>query len=120
MTGVWIGAGVLALALALVGAWLILNRDPRGAGDERVEILALDDATSIDHASGAVRSVQTADVLIDRAALADIWTPMHLERLARTYWRFLTRVTLGLIRVRYTEAERTVVLVASPLRLLTF
>ena len=31
--------------------------------------------------------------------------PTHLERLARTYWRFLTRVTLGLIRVRYTETR---------------
>ena len=32
-------------------------------------------------------------------ALDEIWTPMHLERLARTYWRFLTRCTLGLVRV---------------------
>ena len=24
-----------------------------------------------------------------------IWSPMHLERLARTYWRYLSRVTLG-------------------------
>ncbi len=46
--------------------------------------------------------------------------PAHLERLARTYWRFLTRVTLGLIRVRYSERERSVVLLASPLKLLTF
>ncbi len=45
---------------------------------------------------------------------------MHLERLARTYWRFLARVTLGLIHVRYTEQERSVVLLAAPLRLLTF
>ena len=45
---------------------------------------------------------------------------MHLERLARTYWRFLTRVTLGLIRVRYTERERFVVLLLPPLKLLTF
>ena len=26
------------------------------------------------------------------AALDEIWSPMHLERLARTYWRFLSRV----------------------------
>jgi hypothetical protein len=45
---------------------------------------------------------------------------MHLERLARTYWRFVTRVTLGLVRVRYTADERSLVLVAPPLRLLTF
>ena len=45
---------------------------------------------------------------------------MYLERLARTYWRFLTRVTLGLIRVRYTARERSVVLLFRPLKLLTF
>ena len=58
--------------------------------------------------------------LIEQAALAEIWTPAHLERLARTYWRFLTRITLGLIRVHYSEHERSVVLLARPLRLLTF
>jgi hypothetical protein len=45
---------------------------------------------------------------------------MHLERLARTYWRFLTRVTVGLIRVLYTPGERYVVLLGRPLKLLTF
>ena len=37
--------------------------------------------------------------------LEEIWTPMYLERLARTYWRYLSRVTLGLIRVDYTDAS---------------
>jgi len=85
-----------------------------------VVIEDLEDATSLDPVSGAVRSVQKADLVIEETVLAEIWTPAHLERLARTYWRFLTRVTLGLIRVRYTEGERSVVLVAPPLRLLTF
>ena len=67
-----------------------------------------------------MRSVQTADLQLEEAALEEIWSPAYLERLARTYWRFLTRVTLGLIRVRYTPAERSVVLLATPLRLLTF
>ncbi|HEX4465941.1 MAG TPA: hypothetical protein VH025_02020 [Solirubrobacteraceae bacterium] len=121
MTAVWIGSALLALALALTALWLLLNRDPRRAGDDdRVEILELDDETSIDHASGAVRSVQKADVLIDRDALADLWTPRNLERLARTYWRFLTHVTLGLIQVRYTEGDRSVVFIGRPLKLLTF
>ncbi len=78
------------------------------------------DSTSLDGDTGAVRSVQTAEVLVEEAALRDIWSPPYLERLARTYWRFLTRVTLGLIRVHYTEGERSVVLLFSPLRLLTF
>ena len=60
----------------------------------RPSISALHDDTSVDR-SGAVRSVQSADVEMPVAALAAIWSPMHLERLARTYWRFLSRCTLG-------------------------
>ena len=45
---------------------------------------------------------------------------MHLERLARTYWRFLSRCTLGIIRVRYDDDGRSVVLLARPLELLRF
>jgi len=45
---------------------------------------------------------------------------MHLERLARTYWKYLSRVSLGLIRVRYTPLERTVVLIGRPFVLLRF
>ena len=69
---------------------------------------------------GAVRSIQAADISMPEATLAEIWTPMHLERLARTYWRYLSRVTLGLIRVVYTPTERMVVLIARPLVLLRF
>ncbi|MHB1537379.1 MAG: hypothetical protein ACYCUM_01030 [Solirubrobacteraceae bacterium] len=80
----------------------------------------LEDSTTEDVASGAVRSVQAADVCLPESALRELWSPVNLERLARTYWRFLTRVTLGLVRVRYTEGERFVVLLASPFKLLTF
>jgi hypothetical protein len=83
-------------------------------------ITNLRDSTSVDRATGAVRSLQTADLLLSEQRLAAIWSPVYLERLARTYWRFLTRVTLGLVRVRYTERERFVVLLFSPLKLLTF
>jgi hypothetical protein len=72
------------------------------------EITAPTDDTTMDPETGAVRSVQSADLLLSEAELDGIWTPMHLERLARTYWRFLSRVTLGLIRVRYSEGERQV------------
>src|SRR5690242_21763830 len=74
----------------------------------------------MDEHTGAVRSVQRAELQIETRALDEIWTPMHLERLARTYWRYLSRVTLGLIRVHYTERERSVVLIARPLTLLRF
>ena len=66
--------------------------------------------TSLDDETGAVRSVQSADVYLPAQALEQIWTPAYLERLARTYWRFLSRVTLGLIQVDYSERERSIVL----------
>jgi len=94
--------------------------NPTGARRERAVIADLEDATSLDWDTGAVLSVQKADLVIEESALREIWTPAHLERLARTYWRFLTRVTLGLIRVRYSEQERSVVLLARPLKLLSF
>lgn len=70
--------------------------------------------------SGAVRSVQAADLTVPTQALDRIWTPMHLERLARTYWRFITRATLGVIRVLYTPTGREVVALARPFSLLSF
>lgn len=69
---------------------------------------------------GAVRSIQAADITLPAQELEAIWTPMHLERLARTYWKYLSRVSLGLIRVAYTPSERAVVLVFRPLVLLRF
>ncbi len=83
-------------------------------------IANLRDHTTVDERTGAMRSVQSADMLLSERALSALWTPENLERLARTYWRFLTRVTLGLVRVRYTAAERFVVLLFRPLTLLVF
>ena len=76
--------------------------------------------TSRDDDTGAVRSVQSAEVLLPSEALEQIWSPEYLERLARTYWRFLSRVTLGLIHVAYSEHGRAIVLIAPALKLLTF
>lgn len=83
-------------------------------------IANLRDLTTVDEHTGAMRSVQTADVWLSERVLSELWSPENLERLARTYWRFLTRVTLGLVRVRYTERERLVVLLFRPLTLLAF
>ena len=71
-------------------------------------------------ADGAVRSVQAANITMPAADLDAIWTPTNLERLARTYWKYLSRVSLGLIRVRYTDEERAVVLIGRPFVLLRF
>jgi hypothetical protein len=122
MTGTSIA---LAVAAALIVLILVLALAQRLRGPHRQPlaraVIAEElDSTSLDDSTGAVRSVQGADLYLPAEALGDIWTPMHLERLARTYWRFLSRVTLGLIRVRYTERERFVVLLVPQLKLLTF
>ena len=119
MTGVWIAVGAAAALAALAAAaWLLVRKAPQRVLPATISHLV--DETSVDPRTGSVRSVQRAEVLIEREALQEIWTPMHLERLARTYWRFLTRVTLGLIRVKYSERGRDIVLLTEPLRLLTF
>lgn len=69
---------------------------------------------------GTVRSVQCAELSVTAPDLERLWNATNLENLARTYWRFLSRVTLGLIRVVYGENERRVVLLARPLTLLRF
>src|ERR1700722_2161370 len=69
---------------------------------------------------GGVRSAQLARLTMDADDLERLWITSNLENLARTYWRFLTRATLGLIRVVYDQDARSVVLLARPLRLLRF
>lgn len=122
MTGIWIAVAAATILIALaLGAAIGRRRSNRRPGSTAEAVIAqAHSSTSLDDSTGAVRSVQTAEVLLDRVALERIWSAEYLERLARTYWRFLSRVTLGLIRVRYGENERAIVLLFAPLRLLTF
>jgi hypothetical protein len=69
---------------------------------------------------GAVRSVQLAELTLAEEDWRRMWNATNLENLARTYWRFLSRVTLGLIRVVYGENERSVVFLGRPFTLLRF
>jgi len=69
---------------------------------------------------GAMRSVQSADIDLPLDVLGELWVPATLERLARTYWAFLSRCTLGLIRVQYRHDGRDIVLISRPLVLLSF
>jgi hypothetical protein len=70
---------------------------------------------------GAVRSAQSADIELPETEMVELWTAHNLERLARTYWRFLTRISLGVIRVHYREDGRDICLFGWPLlSLLTF
>src|SRR2546423_3299383 len=100
------------------------GRDPRGLlarrreGRARVRIVEPPHAES--GLDGSVTSMQVADVTLPASELERIWTPEYLERLARTYWLFLTRVSLGLLRVLYTPTSREVVLLRRSFRLITF
>src|SRR3954471_1986237 len=94
-------------------------RTPLRPGRAIARISGLRDETRIDD-NGAVRSIQGADVILPAAELEKLWSPASLERLARTYWRFLSRATLGFIRVKYTDRERFVCLLFRPFVLLSF
>jgi hypothetical protein len=107
------------LALLALAAAVVAARRHQRAERAPGRIASLDDDTTMG-AAGAVRSVQVGELSMTADALEELWSPMQLERLARTYWRFLARVTLGLIQVDYGESQRTVVLVRQPLRLLRF
>jgi len=111
-------AVVLAAAggLAVVLLARLRRRSRHGA---KVVLVDPDEHTTID-ARGAVRSIQAAEFTLPASTLERVWTPMHLERLARTYWRYLTRWTLGLIRVKYDEDERALVVLTRPFVLLRF
>jgi hypothetical protein len=102
----------------------VRRRDPRRQLERRREALARVKIVEVPQSKrapdGSVSSRQTADVTLPRRELDRLWTPEYLERLARTYWRFLTRASLGLLRVLYTEDSREVVLLTRPLVLLRF
>lgn len=70
--------------------------------------------------TGALASVQEADVTMPAELVAELWKAEYLERLARAYWAWLTRVTLGLIRVVYARDSRQIVLLSRRLPMLTF
>jgi hypothetical protein len=69
---------------------------------------------------GSVSTRQEAEITVPAKALDALWKPEHLEDLARTYWAYLTKVSLGLIRVRYGENCREIVLLGRPLVLIRF
>ena len=100
------------------------RRDPRQLigrhRQARARVAIVREEQSPESADGSVTTKQVADVTLPRAELERIWSPAYLERLARTYWRFLTRVSLGLLRVLYSDDAREVVVLARPFVLLRF
>lgn len=69
---------------------------------------------------GAVTSKQEAEITLPRGELDRVWNPEYLERLARTYWRWLSKISLGLLRVVYTPTTRRIVFLTPPFTLLRF
>ena len=69
---------------------------------------------------GGIGSTQEAIATLPEALFERLWHPEYLERLARAYWRYLSRISLGLIRVAYAPDSRTVVLLSRRLPLLRF
>jgi hypothetical protein len=99
-------------------------RDPRRLLERhrraRARVVIVHVPQSGDSEDGAVGSRQVAEVTLPREELEKIWSPEYLERLARTYWSFLSRFSLGLMRVLYSEDSRDVVFLRRPFVLLRF
>jgi hypothetical protein len=93
-------------------------RERRRIARERVKLIR--QPRSEYSPEGDVGSKQVAEVTLPREELERVWSPEHLESFARTYWRFLTRISLGLLRVLYTDTSREVVLLTRPFVLLRF
>jgi hypothetical protein len=109
---------ILALVLAIVG--LVAARQRRRRRRPARAAIVSPPRSTVIASDGAVRSVQSAELTLPREELDRMWTASNLENLGRTYWRFLSRVTLGLIRVRYGTDERRVVFLGRPFTLLRF
>ena len=69
---------------------------------------------------GSVTTRQEAEITVPVKVLDALWKPEHLEDLARTYWTYLTKMSLGLIRVRYGEKCRQIVFLGRPFVLIRF
>ncbi|MDE3133479.1 MAG: hypothetical protein KGL15_05395 [Acidobacteriota bacterium] len=112
----------MAAAAATLGAflaWLLFRDRRRRRLPGRTSIVSPRHSTKV-AADGSVHSLQSAHLELPRTQLERLWTPPQLENLGRTYWLFLTRATLGVVRVVYTADERAVVLLSKPLTLLRF
>jgi len=113
-------AALAVLALLAVAVFAGIRRLLlRSSAVATARIIDPEEHTTMDE-RGAVRSVQAAEITLPAAALDELWTPVHLERLAATYWRYLERLTLGVIRVKYDRDARAVVFVSRPFVLLRF
>ena len=85
----------------------------------QVELLPEENVARVS-AADAVESTQEAVATLPGDELEKLWKPEYLERLARAYWAYLSKVSLGLIKVVYAPESRTVVLLSRRVPLLRF
>jgi hypothetical protein len=91
----------------------VRQRDPRKLLPEnrprpaRVKIVHVAEQGYAD--DGSVTTRQEAEVTVPRDALDRLWIPENLENLARTYWAFLIRISLGVLKIRYGPDSREIV-----------
>jgi hypothetical protein len=97
-----------------------MSRSPASEGEHRPDIALLPERRRPVDPFGPTGSVQEAEVTLGADLLERLWQRSYLERLARSYWRYLRRMSLGLIRVVYTPHDRSVVLLHRRLVLLRF
>src|SRR3954447_19899311 len=100
------------------------ERDPRRVfrrhREARARVQIVKTPKGMTNPDGSVTTRQVAAVTLPRSELDRIWNAEYLERLARTYWSFLTRVSLGILRVVYKPDSREIVVLTSPFTLLSF
>ncbi len=97
-----------------------LAEDPEvGVEARHAQLRLMPDELETVQRTGAVGSVQAGELRLPEP-LSRILNRDFLSRAAREYWRFITRISLGLIRVAYAGDDQSIVLVARPLVLLRF
>jgi len=100
------------------------ERDPRRLlrrrREARARVQIIETPKGRTEPDGSVTTMQVAAVTLRRADLDPIWNAEYLERLARTYWSFLTRVSLGILRILYKPDSRDIVILTRPFTLLSF
>lgn len=87
---------------------------------EGISVGKLVDHTGLDAETGSVYSIQTASITLPTPRLDEMWSTHHLERLARSYWLYMEKFSLGLVRVHYDDRGRYVCFLTRYLPLLGF
>jgi hypothetical protein len=82
---------------------------PSGNSPASIEVLP-DPGGGPAGALGPVRTIQAAELEVPADFVERHWDTEHLERLARSYWAYLERISLGLLKVLYAPSSRTVTL----------